>query len=213
MTAAGFELKQYRMHCAKTQQGSSARQPIFQRLSGHQNTDTMRTKLVNWKSLKQLVAPVLLGVSGAITGSTYGSGVGRSLPELMLALFLIVVASIFSVESLLARSGEHLLILIAGAVVGLVVEYFTQSTAALLVAGAVVGICTLPMLSKIRASVTHLQRTAPFIYYAILLIVGLAIFAPLGIWASSRGILKETFIAVAFLTSPFWVGNIIWRLR
>jgi hypothetical protein len=50
-----------------------------------------------------------MGVSGALMGSTYGSGVGRSLPELLLALFLIIFASIFSLENIIVRSREHLL--------------------------------------------------------------------------------------------------------
>ena len=173
----------------------------------------MRTNLVNSNKMKELIVPVLLGVSGALMGSTYGSGVGKSLPELLLALFLIILASIFSIENLLLRSGEHLLILISGAVAGLVIEYFTQSTIVIVIGGALVGICTLPLLSRIRSFIAYFEQTAPFIYYAILVIIGFAIFTPLYFWASSRGILRETLIAVAFLSSPLWVGYIILKLQ
>jgi hypothetical protein len=173
----------------------------------------MRTNLVNSNKLRELMSSVFLGVSGALMGSTYGSGVGKSLPELFLALFLIILASIFSIENLLLRSREHLLILISGAVVGLVIEYFTQSTIVIVIGGALVGICTLPLLSRIGSFIAYFVQTAPFIYYAILLIIGIGIFTPLCLWASSRGILRETLIAVAFLTSPFWVGYIILKLQ
>jgi hypothetical protein len=173
----------------------------------------MRTNLVKPAKLKEIIASVFLGISGALMGSTYGSGVGKSLPELLLALFLIILASIFSIENLLLHSRENLLILISGAVGGLVIEYFTQSTIIIVIMGGFVGICTMPLLSRIRSFIEYFLQTAPFIFYAILLTIGFAIFTPLYFWASSRGILKETLIAISFLTSPLWVGYIIWKLQ
>lgn len=173
----------------------------------------MRKNLVKPTKLNDLIAPVFLGISGAFMGSTYGSGVGKSLPELSLALFLIILASIFSIENLLLRSREYLLILISGAVVGLVIEYFTQSTIVIVIVGGFVGICTLPLLSRIRSFIEHFLQTAPLIYNAILLVIGFAIFSSLYFWASSRGILMETLIAISFLTSPLWVGYLIWKLQ
>ena len=173
----------------------------------------MRTNLVNSNKLKELITPVFLGVSGALMGSTYGSGVGKSLPELFLALFLIILASIISIENLLLRSKEHLLILISGAVAGLAIEFFTSSSVVIVIGGALVGICTLPLLSILKASIDYSVQRAPIIYYGTILAVGLVILTVLYTWASSRGILQETFIAVVFLSSPLWVGYIIWKLR
>jgi hypothetical protein len=173
----------------------------------------MGTKLAKSSDLKELLAPILLGVSGALMGSTYGSGVGRSLPELLLALFLVILASIISIENLLLRFKEHLLILISGAVAGLVIEFFTRSTVVIVIGGALVGVCTFPLLSMLKSSISHFARTAPIFYYGSILIIGLAILTVLYLWASTRGILQETFIAVLFLSSPLWVGYIIWKLR
>ena len=167
---------------------------------------------MDFDRIKRTLVPIFIGVSGALMGSTYGGGVGRSLPELLLALFLILFASIFSIEFLISRSREHLFILFSGAIVGLSLEFFMASTILIVIGGVVVGVCALPLLSSASAVYRNIISTAPLIFYAFVIIIGFSILTPICIWALSRGILRETLMALAFLTSPFWVGFIIRKL-
>ena len=103
--------------------------------------------------------------------------------------------------------------LVAGAVAGLVIEYFTRSTIVTVIGGALVGACTFPVLSRISGLRKAFRQSAPYLYHAAWFIITFAILTPLYFWASARGILKETLIAIAFLTSPVWVGYIVMKLQ
>jgi hypothetical protein len=165
------------------------------------------------KQIRALIGAAFMGAAGASLGATVGKGVGESLPEMILALFVFLIMAIFSIETIILRSWEHLLTFISGGIAGLIIEYFVDSSILIYLAGAIVGVGVLPLLERLRSLLEEFTRRTPWFWPALFAVIVASILLPILDWGYANGVLFEVILATAFFSLPLVAFSLVRRFR
>jgi hypothetical protein len=165
------------------------------------------------KQIRALIGAALMGAAGASLGATVGKGVGETLPEMLLALFVFLFMASFSIETIILRSWEHLLIFISGGIAGLIIESFVDSSILIYLVGAIVGVGVLPVLERLRSLLEEFTRRTPWFWPALFVVIVGSILLPILDWAFANGVLFDVILAITFFSLPLVAFYLVRRFR
>ena len=144
----------------------------------------------------------VLGAMGAAMGAIIGGGVGETWGELLLGLFIIVLAVFVWFDQIPLIPIPRIREFLAGAIIGFAAEYFAPSPVLIAFAGAAAGAIGVPAVqSSMDRLRGFLSRHSASVRSIALVFFGTA-FAALFLWAHSRGIFTDVLLVSLCVTVP-----------